>query len=287
MSDVGPVIPLSSGRSFGDKTPEELEAMLDGLTPDGALPDEQQPPAEVTPEPEPEPEPQSTTTTESEPETTQEPQSEPEPELDVAASEREGDRIKMQKLEAAILLQQAHNSRLAGEIGYLRNQRSQPVSEPYEPQSQQEVDRLQLLEQRFAEAEARRNSFEVSQAVADAIGTMDGPWVNELSAEVQEIAPKYKDQIEAANNATDPEMARQLAMGIAMLVKAEAMEKRWDAKHATLVEKKASSRAENDKAKKAAAPSASGAVPAPPPKAKTIADMTPKEADEWLQANVR
>lgn len=276
MSDA--VVRIDTGRDFGSMTSEQLEHVLNNLTPDGDVPPEAPPQVEAVEDAPSEPE------QEAEPEA--EPDPEPEVEIDIAASEREIDRNKIDKLEASLLLQQAHASRLAGEIGYLKNQRPLAASEPYEPQSQVEVDRLALLEQRFAESEARRVVTEVSQVVDQSIGALDGPWVDELASEIAAIAPKYKDQIEFARSSTDPEMARQIATAVAMVVKAEATQARLESRHATLVEKKASTRANSDKAKRAAAPSASGAVPAAAPKTKTYADMTAAEADAWLRENV-
>lgn len=276
-----PVTVVPTTRDFGGKTTEELEALLDNLTPDGDIPPDPapEPPVEpVVPEPEPEP-----------PAPVEPPAPEPEPEVDLAAHEREGERIKREALEAKVAFQEAHSARLAGEIGYLRKQLSSPpsASEPYQPQSQQEVDRLAELERRFAESESSRISAQVSQAVDASIGSLDGPWVQDLAKEIQQVAPKYADQIKAARETTDPVLARQLATGVALMVKAEATQMRWETQHADMVGRKEASTAANAKAKKAAAPSASGGVPAPPPKQRSYADMTAAEADAWLRENVR
>lgn len=282
MSDVGPIIPLSSGRSFGDKSPEELEAMLDALNMDGTLQDETVPVPEAPPEPASEP----AVEAQADPV----PETEPEPEEDEAALESEGERLKREKLEAKLELLEAHNSRLAGKLGFFEQQlKSVPrASEPYEPQTQEEMDRLGQLEQRFAQSEAVRTQTEVDQAVESAINALDTPEVVQtLSAEIAAVAPKYAEQLAAARTVGDPRLARQEATAIGRSVLAEARELHWENRHKALIEKRASTAGDSLKAKKAAAPSASGTVPAPQAKPKTFADLTPSEADAWLRANVR
>ena len=274
MSEVV-VVPTSSG--FGDKSVDELNELLDAMTPV----ESQFQPAEAPVEPEPTPE------APAEPEPEAEP--EPVPEVDLAASEREGERLRSEKLEAALALQQAHASRLAGEIGYLKQKIESGLraSEPYEPQSQAELDRLSLLEQRLEKSENERLSNQVSQAVSESIGSLDGPWVQELKDEIAVVGPKYADQLRAASETTDPALARQLATGVAMMVKAEATQMRWEKNHEAMKVQKQAASADLARAKKAQAPSGSGGVPSPPPKQKTIADMSASEADQWLKANFR
>ena len=274
MSEVV-VVPTSSG--FGDKSVDELNELLDAMTPV----ESQFQPTEAPVEPEPTPE------APAEPEPEAEP--EPVPEVDLAASEREGERLRSEKLEAALALQQAHASRLAGEIGYLKQKIESGLhaSEPYEPQSQAELDRLSLLEQRLEKSENERLSNQVSQAVSESIGSLDGPWVQELKDEIAVVGPKYADQLRAASETTDPALARQLATGVAMMVKAEATQMRWEKNHEAMKVQKQAASADMARAKKAQAPSGSGGVPSPPPKQKTIADMSASEADQWLKANFR
>jgi len=274
-----------NGKLFGDKTSEELDALLNSMTPEGQIVGhEEAPPVEPGPDtPEPEAPAEEAAPTEEAP-----PAVEPVPEVDLAASEREGDNISREAMEAKIALLMAHNSRLAGKLGFLEQKLNSPpaTSEPYEPQSEAEVDRLTQLERRIEQSEARRQAAEVSQAVAESVAQMDGPWVQELAKEIAEIAPKYVDQIKAAQETTDPALARQIATAVATVVKAEAMQMKWKAGHATMVAQKSAATADLAKAKKAQAPSGSGGVPSPPPKPKTFADMTAAEADAWLRENV-
>lgn len=286
MSD-GVIVPISQGRNFGDKSVDELEKMLDSLTPEGDLAPEATPPT-PTPEPpvppEPPPEPPAGDPAPAPP---PEPPAEPEP--DLVAMEKEGERIARENIEAKLTLQEAHNSRLAGEIGFLREQlKAHPrPTEPYQPESQAELDRLTLLEQNVAQDRAERLKAEVSQAVESEVAALDGTWSKELAAEIATIAPKYAQQYSAALATTDPVLARQIAKGVVLSVKAEAMQVKWNARHETLLAQREASTAANAKAKKAAAPSASGTVPTPPTPTKSFADMTAKEADAWLRANVR
>ena len=278
-----PVTIIPSGRSFADKSVEELEKILDALTPGGSsLEGESQATEPVPVEEAPAPTP---------PEESDPTPPEPPPvesEVDVAAHEREGDRISREKLEAQLSLLMAHNSRLAGKLGFLEQKLSQPqqASEPYEPQTPQEVDRLTLLEQRLAQSEERVSRAQVSQAVAEAVGSLEGPWVQELAAEIASVAPKYADQIKAAQETSDPELARQIATAVATVVKAEATQMAWQKRHETMVAQKTAATADMAKAKKAQTPSGSGGVPSPAPKSKTFGDMTASELDDWLKRNV-
>ena len=279
----GPITIVPQGRNFGDKSVEELERMLDNLTPDGDIPPEPvAAPVEVPPDPPVAPTPVVEAVPEPEPPP-------PAPEEDLAAVEREGEKIAREKLEANLALLMAHNSRLAGKLGFLEEKlKSAPIaSEPFEPQTQGEVDRLTRLEQRQAEYEARRDASEVSQAVAAAVGSMDGPWVQELASEIAVVAPKYADQIKAAQETNDPALARQIATAVATVVKAEAMQMKWQARHESLVKQREAATVDMQRAKKAQTPSGSGSVPTPPPKQKSFADMTASEADAWLRENVR
>jgi len=182
----------------------------------------------------------------------------------------------------------AHNSRLAGKLGFLEQKlNSAPVSsEPYEPQTQQDVDRLTLLEQRLAASESKRNQAEVSQAIAESVGRLDGPWVQDLAAEIAQVAPKYADQIRAAQESNDPELARQIAMAVATVVKAEATQMKWAVRHESMVKQKEAATVDMARAKKAQTPSGSGGVPPPQARPKTFADMNVKDLDDWHKTNV-
>ena len=271
--------PLLDG--MDDATIENLLNQIDPSNPDKPL--ELPVPVDAVPEPPPPVEPIEVAPVEATPEP------EPEPEIDLAASEREGKRIADEALQAKIALLEAHNSRLAGKIGFFEQKlKSIPqATEPYQPESQVEIDRLSAVEQRLEQAETIRVRSEVSQAVNAAVAALDGPWSAELAAEIQVIAPKYADQIQAANESTDPALARQIATAVGLMVKAEATKMKWEASHKDLETRKAASVSATASAKRAAAVSGAGSVAAPPPKPVSFADMTADEADAWLKANVR
>lgn len=280
MPEVTIVSGSPDGKLFDGKTTEELDKLLDEFSATGSMTIEEAPPVETPPSESPD--------EAKEPGSQVEQETKPEPEIDLAASEREGDRISREKLEAQLTLLMAHNSRLAGKLGFLEQKlNSDPVaSEPYEPQTQQEVDRLTVLERRLAESESKRNQAEVSQAIAESIGKLDGAWVQDLATEIAVVAPKYADQIKAAQESNDPELARQIATAVATVVKAEATQMKWAARHESMVAQKTAATADMAKAKKAQTPSGSGGVPPPPPKQKEPGSMTADEADKWLRENV-
>lgn len=272
---------VSDGKGIGDLSNDELEKILDAVLPDGSIPA-----PEPTPSPAPEPPP-----AEPEPEATPEatPESEPDIEAEAAAHAAEGERIRNEKLQADLEFQRAHASRLAGEIGHLRKQIEtiQRPSEPYEPQSEAELDRLSQLEARLERSESERLRAEVAQAVESAINALDSPSIADIDSQLAEVIPKYKGEFEAAQAMQDPNMARQMATAVGRSIIAEAMELKWQQDHAKFAEMKAASTAGNAKAKKDAAPSASGAVPPPAQKPKTIADWSPSELDAWMKENLR
>jgi len=278
MSETVPATVVPGSKEFGSMSNEELEAVLDGLV--GAEPTSAPQPSEPESPEEP-----------AQPEPAPESPSEPVPssdEIDLTAFEREGDKLAREKLEAQLALVMAHNSRLAGKLGFLEQKlNSAPVSsEPYEPQTQQDVDRLTLLEQRLAASESKRNQAEVSQAIAESVGRLDGPWVQDLAAEIAQVAPKYADQIRAAQESNDPELARQIAMAVATVVKAEATQMKWAVRHESMVKQKEAATVDMARAKKAQTPSGSGGVPPPQARPKTFADMNVKDLDDWLKTNV-
>src|SRR6185436_4935217 len=171
----GPIFPVSSTKDFGDKTVDELDAIMNAIADGVPLPGEE-------PSPTPEAEPPAVTEEAYPPDEPPAPVAAEEPppstdEIDLGASEKEGDRLAREALEAKLALLEAHNSRLAGKLGFFEQKlKSIPqASEPYEPQTQGEIDRLTSLEQRLAESEQRRASTEVSQAVEAAFAALDGP----------------------------------------------------------------------------------------------------------------
>lgn len=278
MSETVPATVVPGSKEFGSMSNEELEAVLDGLT--GADPAPAPPPSE--------PElPEESVQPEAAPDSPVEPDPSSD-EIDLPAFEREGDKLAREKLEAQLALVMAHNSRLAGKLGFLEQKlNSAPVSsEPYEPQTQQDEDRLTLLERRLADSESKRNQAEVSQAIADSVSRLDGPWVQELAAEIAAVAPKYTDQIRAAQESNDPELARQIATAVATVVKAEATQMKWAERHESMVKQKEAATVDMARAKKAQTPSGSGGVPPPQARPKTFADMNVKDLDDWLRTNV-
>lgn len=269
---------------YDKMTESELDALLkaEGL----AEPEETPPPSPVAseePQEEPQPEPE---VIEPQPE----PVEDPEPGIDAESFEAEGVRIKTEKLEADLNMQKAHSSRLAGEIGYLKQQlKAIPhSSEPYEPQSQAEMDRLSQLEQRFAESETRRNQIEVAQAVESAIGALDVPEITQsLMAEIGIVAPRYAEQLQSAKEISDPQLARQIADAIGRSVIADAKELAWSNRRKSLEEKKAVQAKDLVTRKKAATVSGSGATSAPKPAPKTYDDWTLDELDAELRASTK
>jgi len=265
------------------------EAELDALFAkgEGFVPTEPEKVAEPAPVPEPEPEPEPKAAQPAEPETP--PQAEPpavEVEDDLAKLEEEGLRLEREKLKADLALQQAHSSRLAGEIGYLKKQlESTPreAREPYEPQTPEEQDRLTRLEQAFLESERKRSQLAVAQAAETAINALDAPELASIRSEIAEVAPKYREQLASAREVNDPTLARQLADAIGRSVIADAKELAWTNRRKALEEKRTVQQAALTARKKSAAVSGGSASSAPRPAPKTYDQMTPEELDAEME----
>jgi hypothetical protein len=215
------------------------------------------------------------------------PAGEPEPppaevEVDLAAVDAEGERIKREKMEADLAFQKAHASRLAGEIGYLREQlKSVPrtASDSYEPSTPEEQDRLSRLEHAFLESENRRTQLEVAQAAESALNALDVPELTSIQAEIGEVVTKYREQFASVKEVNDPALARQLADAIGRSVIADAKELAWTNRRKALEEKRTVQQTALAARKKASAVSGGGATPGPRPAPKTYDQMTAAELD--------
>lgn len=281
MADPNPV------QSYDGLSEAELDALFSKgegfLKPEGEKPIE--PPAPPPAPPEPEPEPEAAKPVEPEMPPVEEPPA-VEVEDDFAAMDAEGERLKRERIEADLAFQKAHASRLAGEIGYLREQlKSAPrtASESYEPQTQDEQDRLTRLENAFLDSEKRRTQLEVAQAADAAVSALDVPELSSLKAELAEVVPKYREQFASAREVNDPQLARQLADAIGRSVIADAKELAWTNRRKVLEEKRTVQQAALTARKKSAAVSGGSATSASRPAPKTYDQMTPEELDAEME----
>jgi hypothetical protein len=282
------IIPGSAdGNLFGGKTDEELEQLLAGLTENDQLATEV--PVEI-----PEPPPQKAVPAEvppvqeATPETAPEPTSAEPPELTDAELAAMEAKAESEKLKAQLQLLTAHSSRLAGEIGFLKQQKtSQPSPEPYQPETEAEISQLTALQREVHELKQQQTRAAVERALAEGLAPIEAmPDMSRLVEYTKDIAPRYAQQFNDAREVSDPNLARQMATAIALTIRAEALEAEAKAKRTGLEQRRAESSANLKKAKTAATISASGAVPAPTPKQKDFRDMTAEEADRWLRENV-
>ncbi len=266
------------------KSDEELDALMAQIKPDMTLDIPVDPEAPPVEQPAPVEE-----TVEASPETPEE-TSEAEPEEeDPAALEAEGHRLQLEKLQAALELQQAHSSRLAGEIGYLKEQqkvRPRPSEPSYVEETETGAEATPEVLRRIERIETYQVQAEVSQAIALGSVGLDEPEARGLREEIISVAPRYKDQMDIVFGLTDSNLARQMSEALTRSILADAKEARWQARHQVLVERKAATASVSAGNKRAATVSASGGVSAPPPKPKALSDLTADEADQWLKENV-
>lgn len=229
------------------------------------------------------------------------PEAEPEP-LDVAA-ELARERLEREKLSAKLELQQAHNSRLAGEIGFLKNKkpahaRPEPSDEPdayaldgrsEPPEANADVrERLERLEGRIAsEAVQEATQEAVLSAMNDLTSSVkDDKERAELDRHIKALTPRYAKDWKAAVGATDPEIAGALARGTIMNIIADAKIARLDETRDAARQERANAATALRRSKLSAAPTRTTGAPsqASRPRAKTPDDMTEQEADAALAA---
>lgn len=288
MSDVPTTIVSSSpdGQMFSKESMDELEAQLAALTPE----DFKEKPEEATaPEPEAPVEEAPAEEAPAEEAAAEEPVEEevaPEEEAENLAAERLA--IEMEQLKAKYDLQMAHNARLAGQIGHLLEQQKIASSRPPESfDTDAEPDAVQpSLVRDVQDLKSRFIQAEVSQAIALGSVALDEPEAREMREEIITVAANYKDQLESVFAMTDPDMARQMSEALSRSILADAKEARWQARHASLQEKKAATVPESVLRKRAQTPSGSGGVPPPSPRPKALKDLSAEEADAWLRQNV-
>lgn len=200
-------------------------------------------------------------------------------EIDLKAVEEEGQKIEREKWQAQLALQQAHSSRLAGELGFLRKQlESRPTAtEHYQPESPEEENRLVRVERELQAEKSARIRGEVAQAIREGILALDAPELQTIQKELAEAAPKYREQLTAASEMTDPATARQIAEAVGRSMIADAKELAWSNRRKALEEKKASQTEALRARKRAASVSGGGAASTARPAPKTYEQMTDAE----------
>jgi len=170
-------------------------------------------------------------------------------------------RQELASLKAKYDLQLEHNARLSGKIGELTD-KQRKASTQRDDDEPVDDDRAARLERRFDETEAARTKDAVRSAVVSVITAHDAqPEVKALLAELEQVAPSYKHDLQAAAEETDPARAARLMELTmkAMVADAKALKNQAARKSAEQVQ--AASQARTKAAKKAASPPGrSGAV---------------------------
>jgi len=164
----------------------------------------------------------------------QDPETDPETEPESAAAEAVAPDpsvvAKAMADERAALLSdkyeqlQKHSARLAGEIGDLRRKLTQRERVDFVQEDERSV--APELEERFQRLEARANKEAVQRATQEEFARFDArPDIAALGlgAELQRVAPKYKERVEAIQQLDDPDEARITARDIATSVIADAI----------------------------------------------------------------
>ena len=254
----------------------QLEALLAGLPPPGSPPPQEAVPEEEPPAP-----------VEDAPvaPAVEEPPAEPaEPEVDPIQDFRQQWDAERRALEAKIELQMAHNSRLAGELGFLKNQ-PPPRPEPDrpdafdgqpDPRADEALSRLDKLE---ADVRNRNRWDGINQEIA-VVRQLD---LDAIKDDLPIAAQKFQSDIQILQDTVDPEAARLMTRRVLNAVIAEAERMKDGRDRQARIEKRAATVTDMAKVKKIGTISASGGTPAPPSKAKATSEMSVKELDSLLK----
>jgi hypothetical protein len=149
------------------------------------------------------------------------------PELDeVAIAQREGE-IERQKLREQLELQKAHNARMAGELGHIKQLlKSEPRQEPERDAS--EVyggdGELGAVIKRLDQVEGRLQSEARTRAIQQELETMaQRPELKEITeTQLQQATSLFQEEIKAIREIEDPTIARQMTKAVLGNVVAEA-----------------------------------------------------------------
>lgn len=289
---------------FDDKSINELDAILDTITPDGNI--STGGPSAPPPAPLPENPADVLAPVQADaPAAEEAPPAEPKP----VEAEPVDYRALVETREKELAEARAHNSRLAGKIGYqerlLKAQGRSPAEVPaadapgaeFADTPENIADRVQRLEE---EAEVlRRNDAareeELAQRDRERIAQIDqaaAARAKQLLVAVdddvtQTVIAGHADEIREIEEVRDPSRRESLAMELVYRMSSEAHVFQQSRNHERMTVQKTASTAANHKAKQAAFVSGSGSVAAAPPKPRTAADLTIDECDRWLREHVR
>ena len=228
---------------------------------------------------------------------------EPTPEPEPTEDEQLDYRALAEKLQSDIEKLQAHNSRLAGKVGYLESRKAAaPVGDAAEPEYNPDPhagdpdwgesydERISRIEQEMEaskQAEAQRMQAQlqqIDQRVAQHATRLMAPIDPDIR---QTVFQAHADEISAIENYTDPQERETAALEIIQRASLEAQTFQMGRNQERAAAAKQASTAANHRAKMAQTPSGSGGVPQPPPRPKGPGEMTAQEADQWMRENVR
>lgn len=215
----------------------------------------------------------------------QEPPPEPEPD---PVEERM--RLERERHEASLELQRQHASRMAGEIGHLKNllrQQSQSRPESYGSDAQDGDDgsglrdRLEQLESRL-QAEARDRVIAEEMALfhgrPDLAGIPETTW--------KSVGEKYGNEWTQALDTSDPELARRSVRAVLSLVVAEAKEAEWGRRQQEAKLKQADQAARLRAGKVAAGSTVSSQAPEQKRKPKSVNELSDAELDRLIDNKI-
>ena len=201
-----------------------------------------------------------------------------------------------------------HNSRLAGKAGFLESRlkalsqergvfadtpTDDEVPEDYTPaidpmlaneietlrlQREEDSKRIEQLERDYDSKRLERTMQAEAQRIEETIG---GVLPGDDSA-IQASLARHADLIGKIKNESDPSLIQSAAKFLAESVGADVLA----ARNQRMTARRMASTAANHRAKIAATVSGSGGAASPPPRPRSVSDMTAAEADRWLRENV-
>lgn len=196
-----------------------------------------------------------------------------------------------------------HNSRLAGKLGYLESRKAaEPGAAAAEPEYNpdphaddpnwgesfdERIRRIEEEQDAVRQAHAAREQDQVRQVdqrIVQHATRLMAPIDADIKATVFQA---HADEIQEIENYTDPRERETAALEVIQRASLEAQVFQMGRNQERAAAAKQASTAANYRAKVAQTVSGSGGVPSPPPRPKSVKDMSGDEADQWLRENVR
>ena len=186
---------------------------------------------------------------------------------------------------------EAHNSRLAGQIGHLQNQIKDHSPESIRPDADfgaVDTDRISRLEQRLMESEKQHNSESRDRAILEEVTRAETEVKGLDPTAIQDAIKTYEEDWQTALTAGDVSTARLMARAVLGNVVADARTLKWEQDRLSAEKMAVESRGKLATAKAEAASSASGSTSQIESRSrpKSVDDLSEDELDKFIDSRL-